>query len=340
MSCECTGCAQCLPSKSAHESTCSWPWGRKPWQKRQRRCHWCADRQRRDNEEAWLWWRPRPGSGTATTMVPTEPPLPPPPPPPPAEPTLRRHGNGNGANGRATVTKTPMSLQMVLQQGGDFLWNGSSDQRFHVQTQNAVSSSGSPLVAIWLSGSGGHKELAVSHGQIGPTATAIRDSAILVSPYSRLKYKADVPDWIVKLTAALTQEVGGRLVLVGFSRGAKWCHEILRQLISMSVTMPLRCLLVAPYCAARFNVHEQREHASSIKGGLTTVRSICTMQDMCCPWQKYGDFIKEMGEWRDVSGVFPMHEDTLSGLLSPKSSDVVLDVQWLLGRRSQSLEEC
>ena len=35
------------------------------------------------------------------------------------------------------VTKTPMTLQMVLQQGGDFLWNGSSDQRFHIQTQNA-----------------------------------------------------------------------------------------------------------------------------------------------------------------------------------------------------------
>ena len=186
-------------------------------------------------------------------------------------------------------------------------------------------------MAIWLSGSGGHKELAVSHGQIGPTATAIRDSAILVSPYSRLKYKADVPDWIVKLTAALTEEVRGRLVLVGFSRGAKWCHEILRALISMNATMPRRCLLVAPYCAARFNVHDQREHALSIKRGLTTVRSICTMQDTACTWERYGDFIKGVGEWRDVSGVFPGHEDTLSGLLRPESSDVALDVQWLLG---------
>ena len=43
-----------------------------------------------------------------------------------------------------------------------------------------------------------------------------------------------------------------------------------------NVTMPLRCLLVAPYCAARFTVHDQREHALSIKRGLTTVRSICT----------------------------------------------------------------
>ena len=38
-----------------------------------------------------------------------------------------------------------------------------------------------------------------------------------------------------------------------------------------------------------------------------------------------------MGEVRDVSGVFPSHEDTLSGLLSPESSDVALEVQWLLG---------
>ena len=234
-----------------------------------------------------------------------------------------------------TKTLTPMTLKMVLQQGGDFSWNGSLDQRFHVQTQNAVSSSGwssgSPLVVIWLSGSGGHKELAVSPGQTGPTATAIHDSAILVSPYSHLKHKADVPDWIVKLTAAFTQEVRGHLVLVGFSRGAKWCHEILRQLITMNATMPLRCLLVAPYCAARFTVHDQREHALSIKRGLTTVRSICTMQDTACTWERYGDFIKAMGEWRDVSGVFPRHEDTLSGLLRPESSDVALDVQWLLG---------
>ena len=71
-----------------------------------------------------------------------------------------------------------------------------------------------------------------------------------------------MPDWIVELTKDLTQEVGGRLVLVGFSRGAKWCHEILGQLIHMNVThMPLRCLMVAPYCAARFDVKDQREHA-------------------------------------------------------------------------------
>jgi peptidase E len=226
------------------------------------------------------------------------------------------------------VTNTPMTLQMVLQQGGYFFWNGSSDQRFHVQTQNVASSSGSPLVVIWLSGSGGHDELTVGGG---PTATAIHDSAILVSPQSSLKHRADVPDWIVKLTAALTQEVGGRLVLVGFSRGAKWCHEILRQLITMSASMPLRCLLVAPYCAARFNVHEQRDHALSIKRGLTTVRSICTMQDTSCPWEKYGDLIVQMGTWRDVSTEFPTHEDTLSGFLRPESSDVALDVQWLLG---------
>ena len=55
------------------------------------------------------------------------------------------------------------------------------------------------------------------------------------------------------------------------------------------------------------------------------------MQDVCCPWQKYGAFIKELGEVRDVSGVFPSHEDTLSGRLNPESSDVALEVQWLLG---------
>ena len=230
------------------------------------------------------------------------------------------------------ITETPMTLQMMLQQGGDFLWNGSSDQLFHIQTQNAVFSSRPPLVVIWLSGSGGHKELAADGLQPGATATAIHDSAILVSPYSRSKHKADVPDWIVKLTVALTQEVGGRLVLMGFSRGAKWCHEILRQLITMNVTtMPLRCLLVAPYCAARFTVHDQREHALSIKRGLTTVRSICSMQDQCCPWQKYGACIKEMSEVRDVSEVFPSHEDILYGLLSPDFSPVALEVMWLLG---------
>ena len=36
------------------------------------------------------------------------------------------------------VTNTPTTLQMVLQQGGDFLWGGSEDQRFHVQTHDQI----------------------------------------------------------------------------------------------------------------------------------------------------------------------------------------------------------
>ena len=101
-----------------------------------------------------------------------------------------------------------------------------------------------------------------------------------------------------------TQEVGHRLVLVGWSRGAKWCHEILRQLITRNLTMPLRCLLVAPYCAKRFTVRDQCEHAMSIRQSLTTVRSVVTILDTCCKWQRFGDFIKQLGEWQDVSAVF------------------------------------
>ena len=191
-------------------------------------------------------------------------------------------------------------------------------------------------MAIWLSGSGGHKELAVYQGA-GPTATAIHDSAILVSPYSRLKYKADVPDWIVKLTAALTEEVRGHLVLVGFSRGAKWCHEILRALISMNATMPRRCLLVAPYCAAQFTARDKDQHASLISQGPTRVRSICSKEDEICPWQEYGQFIEDLGEVHDVTGVFPTHGDTLTGLLRPQSSGVMEDVRWLLGQSWQQI---
>ena len=50
------------------------------------------------------------------------------------------------------------------------------------------------------------------------------------------------------------------------------------------------------------------------------------MQDKACTWERYGDFIKELRELRDVSVVFPRHDDTLSGLLSPESSDVALEV--------------
>ena len=39
-----------------------------------------------------------------------------------------------------------------------------------------------------------------------------------------------------------------------------------------------------------------------------------------------------MGEWRDVSEVFPTHDATLSALIRPGSSDVALDVHWLLGK--------
>ena len=317
--CECTGCEKCRGCRGCwksteHQSTCGFPLGKKWWQKGQRRCHWCAIDQSNIRD----------AGGTCDPSFPLPQPM--------AEPA--DHGNARWqlttASCENPVTKTPMTLGEVLQQGGDFWWNGSCDQRFHVQTQKVVSSS--PLVVLWLSGSGGHKELAASPGQTGPTATAIHDSAILVSPHSSLKYRADVPDWIVKLTGALTQEVGGRLVLVGFSRGAKWCHEILRELITMNMTMPLRCLLVAPYCAAKFDVHEKHKHVVSIKQGRTTVRSICSMQDECCPWDQYGEFIQGMGDWRDVTRMFPKHSDTLSGLLWPGSSDVASDIQWLLAR--------
>ena len=79
------------------------------------------------------------------------------------------------------------ALHMMLRQGGHFLWDGSSDQRFHVQIQNPAFSHRPPLVIVWLSESGGHDNLAVSLGQAGPTAAAIHDSAILVSPHSNLK---------------------------------------------------------------------------------------------------------------------------------------------------------
>ena len=227
--------------------------------------------------------------------------------------------------------KTEMTLQMVLQQGGRFCWNGNSTQRFHVQIQNPLCSSEHPLVVIWLPGSGGHDELAISLGANGSTAEAIHDSSILVSPHSELKHKADVPDWIVELTYVLTQEVRGHLVLASFSRGAKWCHEILRQLVTMSATMPLRCLLVAPYFATRFTPQEQREHAVAIKRGHTTVRSIFTLHDTSCPWTKYGPFINNMGECRDVSDGLFSHDHLYSGLLMCESSDIGLDVQWLLG---------
>ena len=180
-----------------------------------------------------------------------------------------------------------------------------------------------------MSGSGGHDKLAISQGQQGSTATAIYDSAILVSPNSNLKYKSTVPEWIVELVRSLTRDVGGRVVLAGFSRGAKWCHEIIRQLIKMDAIMPIRCLLVAPYCALSFTPHDQREHALAIKRGRTTVRSICTRHDESCKWSIYSDFIIGMGECRDVSDVFPTHEDTLAAFLNA-SSEVATDIQWLL----------
>ena len=116
----------------------------------------------------------------------------------------------------------------ILEAGGDFVWADDPDQRFHVQALEKQDSE-PPLIVIWLSGSGGHNELAVSQGARGTTAYAIWQSAILVSPRSVRKYKADVPEWIIMLTAAVSQ-VGGQVVLAGFSRGAKWCHEILRRI--------------------------------------------------------------------------------------------------------------
>ena len=94
--------------------------------------------------------------------------------------------------------------------------------------------------------------------------------------------------------------------------------------------MPLRCLLLAPYCATRFTDHDKHEHALAIKRGLTTVRSICSNDDADCPSSQYGNFIMEMGECRNVTEVFRTHYDILLGFLNPGTSDVASDVQWLL----------
>ena len=226
---------------------------------------------------------------------------------------------------------TTMPLDTVLEKGGEFLWDNNPAQVFHVQPQNTVYSSRSPFVVLWLPESGGHTKLAVSQRQTAPTATVIHNSATLVSPHSTLKYKATVPDWIVNLTSALTQHVGGHLVLVGFSRGAKWCHEIIGKLLTMNVPMPHRCLLVAPYCHDSMAVEARHAHALAIKQGLTKVRSICTTRDTDCPWSTYGGFIMAMGEVRNVTEAFPSHDKTRSGFLTPNNSAVAQDVQWLLG---------
>ena len=38
-----------------------------------------------------------------------------------------------------------------------------------------------------------------------------------------------------------------------------------------------------------------------------------------------------MGDWRDVTKVFPRHEDIIRGFHCPGTSAVAEDVQWLLG---------
>ena len=105
----------------------------------------------------------------------------------------------------------------------------------------------------------------------------------------------------------------------------------------MNATMPRRCLLVAPYCAARFTALDKHKHASLIRQGPTRVRSICSKEDESCSWQEYGQFIQDLGEVRDVTGVFPKHGDTLDGLLRPQSSGVMEDVRWLLGQSWQQI---
>ena len=139
-----------------------------------------------------------------------------------------------------------------------------------------------------------------------------------------------MPDWIVQLTAWLAQAVGGRLVLAGFTRGAKWCHEIIGQLITMKATMPLRCLLVAPYCKKSWTEPQRMRHASAIRCGPTTVTSICSSTDNCCSWKKYGNFISMMGEVIDVQHEFPSNQSLLEGFVHHRGN--FLDAtSWLVG---------
>jgi hypothetical protein len=51
------------------------------------------------------------------------------------------------------VLHRPGSSVKWLQQSGDFLWDAKPDQCFHIQTQNAMFTSGPPLVVVWLTSS-------------------------------------------------------------------------------------------------------------------------------------------------------------------------------------------
>ena len=236
-----------------------------------------------------------------------------------------------------TMTIPPMTLEQQLMKTGMHYWQGDRSHLFHVQVPEAsvierCRDVHNVKVMLWIPGSGDcfspQSVLARVLGRTGFAADAIAASCVLVSPWSRLRHKADVPEWIANFTRHIASINGGNVVLAGFSRGAKWCHEICKQLIDDRNSV-LRCLLLAPYCKAAFGQKERLAHAQALNKSKIAIKCIYSVVDECCKFSVEQHFILNVGACVDASAYCPSHNNIITNFFS--GACFLADLHWLLG---------
>ena len=167
--------------------------------------------------------------------------------------------------------------------------------------------------------------------QDGPVAEHIWAKMVLVSPldWSRRQkeqHRIELPEWIKELFMACSQHFNGNIVIAGFSRGAKWAHEMVAVACTQA-PLAKRALLLAPYCRKAWTQQCRIDHGGKLAASLCQVAAVYSSLDACCKYTVERPFL-DMIRSEDVKDRYPAHDSIMTAF---KAGGLRHQSDWLFG---------
>ena len=112
------------------------------------------------------------------------------------------------------------------------------------------------------------------------------------------KWKTPLPDWVVFLLQSLIESKpsGGRLAIVGHSRGASWSCELLQRLPPHAISAIDGLLLLAPYTRSKKMDRDAGRAMGQLLMQCGRRYVVASQIDECNPWTTYGEWLTGMQE--------------------------------------------
>ena len=230
------------------------------------------------------------------------------------------------------LTQSPFTGPPLFTNGYHY-WGGANSNKYHVQMPAVEQAN--PTVLFWLPGCGApddKKFNALMAPQDGPVAEHILAKMVLVSPLdssrlSKEQFRLELPEWITELFTACSQHFKGNIVIAGFSRGAKWAHEIVAVACAQA-PLAKRALLLAPYCRKAWTRPCRIAHGGKLAASLCKVSAVYSSCDEHCKWIAEGPFLQMIPAAEDVADRYTSHDSIFTAF---KAGGLQGQANWLFG---------